>query len=281
MTINNKPIQITSIEPALSDSLPADVQRIDYRSAIDDLADWALVLPTDTPATWIVNLHGHGSHGDQLYTREDIRANWLKAFQNRGLGILTPNLRDNAWMSPAAINDLRSLLQAIRDQFAAERFVFVSGSMGATGNLIYATQATNDVAGIVALCPASDMTAMYNHCIKSPNTITIAQAIADSYRGTPDEKPDLYQRHTSRLHRDQLDIPLYIAHGDDDQLVPITQSRQLITNWNNPLLQYREIPGGHHDSPLAGEILEEGLSWVFNNIENIQPIHSRTKGNNV
>ncbi|MHC4873967.1 MAG: hypothetical protein ACYTFY_19125, partial [Planctomycetota bacterium] len=45
--------------------------RLDYKSKIDGAADWAFVEPSESK-TWMICLHGHGSHGDQLYTRQDI-----------------------------------------------------------------------------------------------------------------------------------------------------------------------------------------------------------------
>jgi hypothetical protein len=31
----------------------------------------------------------------------------------------------------------------------------------------------------------------------------------------------------------------------------------------NPRFRYRELPGGHHDSPLAPDIMDEALDWVL------------------
>ena len=143
---------------------PDGLRRIDYRSDLDGTADWALLRRARNGGTWIVNIHGHGSHGDQLFVREDIRRLWLPAFLDRGLGLLCPNLRGNAWMSPAAAHDLHALLGLVRSGYGAERFVLFGGSMGGTSNLVYAIRRPEDVAGVAALCAATDPAAYWRWC---------------------------------------------------------------------------------------------------------------------
>ena len=58
-------------------------------------------------------------------------------------------------------------------------------------------------------------------------------------------------------------MPVYLAHGDADALIPVEQSRALAALCRSPRFRYREIPGGHHDSPLAADIMDEALDWVL------------------
>lgn len=46
--------------------------RIEYTGR-DGFADWALARLPESGADWVVCIHGHGSNGDQLYVREDIK----------------------------------------------------------------------------------------------------------------------------------------------------------------------------------------------------------------
>src|SRR3990170_997644 len=84
------------------------VDRIDYVSAHDGVADWALML------------HGDRSTGDQLLTRPDLRGVWLPAFEAANLNILCPHLRGDAWMGPAAAADLRDLIAMLRQRHGAK-----------------------------------------------------------------------------------------------------------------------------------------------------------------
>ncbi len=224
--------------------------------------DWALALPpADDSDTWIINLHGHGSTGDQLYTRNDLRQRWLPVLLETGCGILTPNLRGNAWMSPPAVADLHGLLAHLRQQHGGRRFIFVSGSMGGTGTLIYATQHPQDVTGLVALCPATDLSAFVQWCgqrTAKPILAQIRQAILDNYR----QSVPAMQQHTTLAHVHQLAMPLFVVHGDDDATIPVEHSRRLAQAMQGrPNFHYLEQPGGNHDAPLWA--MSDGLAWVM------------------
>jgi len=240
-----------------------------YTSPADGSSDWALAMPPASPpsTTWIVNLHGHGSRGDQLYTRKDIREQWLPVLLETGCGILTPNLRGNAWMSPEAVRDLHDLLNNLRHHHAADRFIFISGSMGATGSLIYATQHPQDVAGLVALCPATDLSTLVQWCgqqVDKPVLADIRQAILQNYR----ESVPAMQQHSTLSNAHRLTMPLFLVHGDDDAIIPVDHSRELVRALQgHPALMYIEQPGGHHDAPLW--LMPQGLAWVMEQLRQL------------
>jgi pimeloyl-ACP methyl ester carboxylesterase len=265
MREDSPPLRDPRLAPARVSTVPSGVLQLAYRSPQDGAADWALAWPPARGDTWLVNLHGHGSDGAQLFTRPDIRDAWLPLFRGAGLGILTPNLRGNAWMSPAAAADLRALLAFARGQFGAARFVFAGGSMGGTGSLIYGVLYPGDVAGAVAMCPASEMAAFYGWCAgrpEAPVPAEIAAAIRAAYGGTPGECPEVYERHSCLAHAGRLTMPAYVAHGEGDALIPVEQSRALAAGREAADLRYREVPGDH-DAPLALPLMEEGLQWIL------------------
>jgi pimeloyl-ACP methyl ester carboxylesterase len=248
-------------------SLPG-VRRIDYQSRVDGHLDWALVRPPDAGGIWLVCLHGHGSHGDQLYARRDIREFWLSRFLAHGLGVLTPNLRDNAWMGPAAVADLDALLELVRNEFGARQFVFASGSMGGTGNLIYAAVRPQNVAGVLARGAACDLASYHAWCVERrderPILGEIADAIVDSYGGTPADVPEIYERHSALSRSERLSMPLFLAHGAADATTPVGQMRRLVGRLpSHPALTYVEIPDGNHDSPLHLETVPSPLAWLL------------------
>ncbi len=86
-------------------------ERVEFISELDGWRDWYLVVPGKPDRSCCINLHGHGSAGDQLWVRTDIRPN-LDATVRKGMTILSPNLRGNAWMSPAAAADLAQIIEA-------------------------------------------------------------------------------------------------------------------------------------------------------------------------
>ncbi len=218
----------------------------------DGREDWALAWP-GARDTWVVALHGHGAHGDQLFTRPDLRDAWLATYRALGCGVLAPNLRDNAWMCPAAVAELHRLLTWARDHYGVRQWLFISGSMGGTANLIYGVRHPEDVAAMVALCPATDLARYLDWLAPFADGIQreIADAITAAYGGTPAEQPARYAAHAALRHADRLTMPLYVAHGDDDRIIPVEESRRLaVALARAPHFTYAELPGGHHDAPL-------------------------------
>jgi pimeloyl-ACP methyl ester carboxylesterase len=229
---------------------------MDYVSEHDGMADWALMLCNGRPRTWTVFLHGHGSSGDQLFTREDLRQVWLPALENANVGILCPNLRGNAWMSPGAAADLRDLLTRLRKRHGATRIALIGGSMGGASALAFAAMHPRDIDGVIALCPATDMADYWrwlghNHCGNATLTEIIG-AIESHYGSTPDDNPPLFEQRSAVAQHARLNMPILITHGDNDQTIPVSQSRTLVaTMKDQPNLHYVELLGGNHDEPLA------------------------------
>lgn len=233
---------------------PGGVDEIHYESGVDGVSDRALVRrPVAGERRWIVYLHGHGSSGDQLYTRGDIRREWLARFREFGLGILSPDLRGNAWMCPEAVEDLHVLLNWLRAEYGACDFYFAGGSMGGSGTLIYATRRPEDVAAAAALCAVSDLREYEGWCARRPEGVRgeIRSAIHAAYGGSPAEAPGRYAEHVVLEHAAALTMPLYLAHATGDTVIPVHHSRRLRAALKEPFRgAYCEIEGGDHDSPL-------------------------------
>ncbi|MFA6107786.1 MAG: alpha/beta fold hydrolase [Candidatus Latescibacterota bacterium] len=250
------------VEERHQPDLPGGILHLRYRSQVDGLEDWALLLPGLPGAPWAVALHGHGSTGDQLFTRPDIREQWLAHYRHRGLGILSPHLRGNAWMCPAAAADLHDLIGWLRQAHGAQRLLFLSGSMGGTANLIYAALHPGEVSAVAALCPATDVGAYWRWCQAHAVGVVaeIAAAIGQAYGGSPDQVPESYAAHGVLARVEVLTMPLLLAHGTADALIPVAQSRALADRLHGrPGFVYRELEGGDHDAPLHQAGL---LAWL-------------------
>lgn len=257
-------MNVLSLHSENGAAFPAGMRRLEYQSKVDGLRDWALLLPGRNTSAWIVVAHGHGSSGDQLYTRPDIRRAWLDNLQKTGAGILTVNLRGNAWMSPAAAEDLRLLLQWMRAEQGLQKTLFVSGSMGGTSNLIYATLHPEDVHALVAMGAVADIGSYYAWCLKQHAGIVreIAMAIQRSYTEATLPLKVTFEKHSAMQNATRLTMPLYFIHGEKDVLMPVSQARDFAEKMkSHEHFSYHEIPGGNHDSPLW----DEGV-WRFINI---------------
>ena len=257
----NRSFTVESLTPYKQDGIPDGVSKLTYKSGVDGLEDWALVNPPAEGKTWVVMIHGHGAHGDQIYTRPDLRDLWYPALRKHGLGVLSPNLRDNAWMSPAAAQDLHDMLNYMRKEHGATKFYLISGSMGGTSNLIYACLHPEDIAGVAALCSATDLTSYYPWCRE--HNEGIADAIEHSYGTTPKKNPKLFAKHSAVENAKKLTMPVYVVHGTADGVIPVSQPRKFAAAMGDASnFVYVEIADGGHDSPL-GEKSLEALEWVL------------------
>jgi pimeloyl-ACP methyl ester carboxylesterase len=269
-------MKLLSDEP-LPAPFPPGLRRWTYSSAIDGLADRALVLPGTVPI-WFVMVHGHGSHEDQLYTRPDLRDAWLEALRRTGGGLLTPNLRDNAWMSPAAEADLHGLLQAVREAYGVRHFIFFSGSMGGSSNLFYALRHPEDAAALAALGAAPDPAPYVVWCRAFPEGSIqrqIGAAIESAYGGPPESHPEPYAERDAIARAARLTMPVYLSHGANDALMPAAEARRLARALQGKTdFSYTEIPEGDHDSPI---FRPEPLAWVtavFEGLRRTAPLPS-------
>jgi pimeloyl-ACP methyl ester carboxylesterase len=256
---------IISQKELAGSSFPEGIVEIRYRGC-DGFEDRALLLPGNDPKRALVVIHGHGATEEQLYTRPDIRERSLTQYRETGATILTVNLRGNAWMGPKAADDLHSLLNFLRENRSIGKFVFCSGSMGGTSNLIYAILFPDDVSGVVARGAATDLASFHDWCLLQdlPICRQIAEAIRISYSGTPAENPSLYRRHSALCNCHRLTMPVFLSHGGADRIIPVSEARNLAAAMEkSPQFRYREIEGGNHDSPLW---LDGDLEWVLENM---------------
>lgn len=235
--------------------------RLEYSSSIDDVADWAIVCPGKNK-TWIVNIHGHDAQGDQLFTHKPIES-WLDLFLTTGCGILCPHIRGNSWMSPSAVTDTHDLLEWLRLEYGAQKFIFFGASMGATSNLIYSVIHPQDVTACIALGAATDLSSYYQWCrqrLAGSIPQQIADAIEDSYGSTPKDNPEIFKKHSTLGNLEKLTMPVLFAHGQCDDFMPVSHARQLARKMSGRKnFEYHEVPSGDHGSPAESVQCREFL----------------------
>jgi len=246
------------------DRFPHGVVKITYRSDADGREDWALAVPGENPlGIGIVVLHGHGSGGDQFFTWKQLGDG--RDFLSRlRCGILSPDLRGNAWMCPEAVEDLAKLMIFAKKRFKWRKIILASGSMGGTGGLIFASHHPELVDAVVALGAATDLASYVSWCGRQKLEVCgrIAEAIRTAYKNDR----ELMKSHSSLARYENLTIPVWLCHGVADEIIPVSQARRLAGKMAEfPDFVYREVWRGDHDSPMLSfiECVSQAIFTVF------------------
>ncbi|MEN6547829.1 MAG: prolyl oligopeptidase family serine peptidase [Armatimonadia bacterium] len=226
-----------------------------------DGSKWPYLVqqPPGTPVAILVNLHGHYADETQMMTegiygdafgklrRECLQRNWVYVCAWYG---------GNSWMGPMAEAGMVDLIGVLKQQYPGLPVYLGGGSMGGTSALILAMRQPQLFKGVLARCPAADVAAFYDWCLehaKSNATIAnLAAAIRIHYTTDGhDLRQELEARSVLR-HAERLTMRVHICHGDADTLIPVEWSRQLVARLQGlgREVQYEEIPGGGHDSPV-------------------------------
>jgi dipeptidyl aminopeptidase/acylaminoacyl peptidase len=216
-----------------------------------------LLLPPpapDTVDTLVIALHGHGAHQDQFMTPgiyQDAFGTLMRLCSERNLLYVAPEYRGNGWMGPAAEGDICDIIRLLRDAYPLQRVIMLGGSMGGTSALIFAVRQPELVAGVVAVCPATDMAEFYREIMPS-GFADIDRAIVEAYGGDPSMAAAEYFERSSFHHAGRLTMPTFIVHGDADAIIPVQHSRRLVDRLLilRAPVRYVEIPGGDHDAPI-------------------------------
>ncbi len=231
--------------------------RVDYRSQVDGTPDWYLLVNAGTGTDCLVNLHGHGSAGDQFFLNPDDPPQQAKMarLQKHNLSVIAPNLRDNAWMCPAAVSDLADILAECREKYGFRRYIFICGSMGGTGALIFSMRHPELVDALGIMAGVTNMRRYLEFLRQGDLPIhkEILEAIASHYTDAD------YDLNHVAAQAGKLAMPLFFAHGEDDQLMPVTEMYDLRDRLSGkPDAVFRSIPAGDHNSPgkCFGEMLE-------------------------
>jgi pimeloyl-ACP methyl ester carboxylesterase len=263
----NPTLTIQSTLAVRYDNVPLQVEKIVFSSALDNNLDWAVLTPPPAGHNdWLVFLHGHGSFGDQIYVRKDIRDQWLPHITSKKLGILGANIRGNSWMNPQAAYDLAALIHWLKSEKKARNIILVGGSMGGTSALIFAGLHPELLDAVVALCPASDLSTYVPWCDQRRDQIPILAQLSDTikerYQGSPSENPDVYAKHNAVANAHKLKMPVTVCQATGDRTIPVEQARAFAQKLSGKMtFRYLELTGGHHDSAIPE--FPPCLDWVL------------------
>lgn len=219
---------------------------------------YLLQLPPQAPQAILIYLHGHysdqeqgmavGSYNDAFgkLRRECLRRNWA---------YVTTWYGGNSWMGPVGEAGLADLIALLRQRWPRQPVYLCGGSMGGSSTLVFAQRRPELLSGAIALCPASDIAAYYRFALAatmSPVLQNIAAAIRLHYTAGDSQLETELAARSALAHAERLTMPLYVAHGDADALIPIGPTRELVQRLRDlgRPVHYVEIAGGNHDAPV-------------------------------
>ncbi|MBR4748374.1 MAG: alpha/beta fold hydrolase [Abditibacteriota bacterium] len=218
------------------------------------LKDYALVRePAEEGSDWVIVLHGHGSVADQLYTRQDLAENWLPELADK-YGIVTFDTMGNGWMNPTVCSNIHEMLSWLRAKYRVDKFTIIGGSMGGSGALAYAACYPDDIKGVLALCPCTDLksyTEFLSRAEPGDPVAAIKKDILDTILQKFDQSEMKMKAVSPQRYSERLPLPLFIAHSTGDELIPVENSRilaELMEGLSD--FEYMEMEGGGHDTTI-------------------------------
>jgi lysophospholipase L1-like esterase/predicted esterase len=192
------------------------------------------------PTAMLMALHGHGSDRWQFVKdeRDECRAA-RDAAAKHGMIYVSPDYRARtSWMGPAAEADTLQIIETLRTRFPVSKVILCGGSMGGTAALTFAALHPDQIDGVVSMNGTANLVE-YDQ---------FQDAIAASFGGTKQDKPDEYRRRSAELNADKLTMPIATTTGGRDTLVPpdsVLRLADVLTQQNRPFKRIHRPEGGH------------------------------------
>ena len=242
-----------------------------FTSKVDGFEDRYIVeyAAGKTPGPLVAYLHAGLSHAEQGFCEDSewcfgaLRDEVIR----RGGVYLAPEYRGNSWMGAPAEADLAALLVELKLSHKTSKVILAGTSMGGTSALIFASHHADIIAGVIALCPVTDMKKLYRAMDRNEDLMSrhLVKSIVRSYGGTPDANPGEYVHRSSVRQAARLKMPVVIRHGDADRIVPISHSTSLVEKLRIQGTRVRldVIEGGDHTAPTIDVPWREYLDFVL------------------
>ena len=198
---------------------------------------------SNQPINLLIALHGHGSDRWQFINdaRGECRASRDMAAKY-GMLYVSPDYRaKTSWMGPAAEADLLQLIDDLNSEYRINHVILSGGSMGATSALAFAAMHPHHIDAVVAMNGTANMVE-YTHFL---------DAIAESYGGTKEQKPEVYRDRSAEFFAERLTVPIALTTGGQDQLVPpdsVLRLANRLEKQNSPVRLIHRPEGGHQTS---------------------------------
>ena len=220
---------------------------------------YVIVLPEEFDAraahALMIALHGHGSDRWQFVKegRDECRAARDAATAEKMIFVSPDYRARTSWMGPAAEADLRQVLDELRVKYRIGRVLLTGGSMGGTGALTFAALHPQDIDGVVSMNGTANLVE-YDQ---------FQEAIAASFGGSKQQRPDEYRQRSAELNSARLSMPIALTTGGQDRLVPadsvLRLAERLATRDRRVRLIHRPAIG--HETKYADAM--EAFAFVF------------------
>ncbi|MCA9163962.1 MAG: alpha/beta fold hydrolase [Planctomycetales bacterium] len=221
------------------------VEERTFRASVDDSEQkYVVVMPddfaADKPHGLLIALHGHGSDRWQFVRQERDECRAVRdVAAKHGLLLVSPDYRaKTSWMGPKAEADTLDLLRILKQRFKIDRVILCGGSMGGTAALTFAALHPEQVDGVVSLNGTANLVEYER----------FSEAIAESFGGTKEQKPDEYRRRSAEFFADRFTMPLAATTGGRDEVVPAASVLRLletVRSHNSRTLSLHRPEGGH------------------------------------
>lgn len=237
--------------PALADAEVNDVRPVEYDSRDGKTIPAYLAVPGSAfKAPWPAVILPHGGPYDRESARFDP---WVQFLTSRGIAVLKPNYRGSVgygelfmragyreWgkrMQEDLVDGVDWLVgQGIADP---RRICVVGASYGGYAALVAAYRHVDRFACAVSLAGISNLETM----VRRIYDFDLVRRNRDRVQSGRDLRAN-----SPFHHAREFGLPLLVIHGDEDTVVDIDQSRELVTALRSAgrAVEYLEQPGGDH-----------------------------------
>jgi predicted peptidase len=225
-------------------------QAVNYKYQVFVPEDW-------TPQQkWpvILALHGAGERGDDGLLQTDVGIGTAIRSNRRAIKaiVVMPQCSNNLWWILPPMDELAmaAMVQATKEFHGDSQRTYLTGvSMGGFGAWHLAQKYPGKFAALVVICGG----------IHPPGAAL--NATPDLSKVTPPNSPKSYLAAAERVGK----TPVWIFHGADDDIVPVTESRRMTEAMKQigAEVRYTEYPGVGH--PCWNKAYEEPklFPWLF------------------
>jgi predicted peptidase len=225
-------------------------QAVNYKYQVFVPEDWA------PQQKWpvILALHGAGERGDDGLLQTDVGIGTAIRSNRRAIKaiVVMPQCPKNLWWMLPPMDDLAvaAMVQATKEFHGDSQRTYLTGvSMGGFGAWHLAQKYPGKFAALVVICGG----------IHPPGAAL--NATPDLSKVTPPNSPKSYLAAAERVGK----TPVWIFHGADDDIVPVTESRRMTEAMKQigAEVRYTEYPGVGH--PCWNKAYEEPklFPWLF------------------
>jgi len=200
---------------------PVDVE---FKADVDGSPQhYVEMLPKDfqpsKPCDVLIALHGHGSDRWQYIKAERDECKAARDFAARHAMIMvSPDYRAaTSWMGPQAEADLVQIIALLHSKYRIRKVFLAGGSMGGTSVLIFSALHPELVNGISSQNGTANMLDYQN----------FQDAIAASYGGNRQQRPEEYRKRSPELVPEKFTMPVAFTVGGKDTSVPPDSARRL------------------------------------------------------